>query len=147
MKNNLIYTGKLTIKLGKRRRRLYNTGYLPLFELFANALLGKEISLPDHFKIVWEDCTEDEKITAYIQKRIKVNTITARYSGYLTTKIADNIDFVKIQLCKEVGDEDVIFAEIEVKDNNTLDILKNITTEKSALLEWDLSVGNKEGDN
>ena len=144
MKSNLIYTGKLSIKLGKKRRKLYNTGHHDLFRLFASAMIGKHDnnSTPDTFLIT--NSSGEKIITIPIEKTALVdNDVTARYSGYLATAIDSNLTSVKIKLVKSSNQNILLdFAEITIDDDN-LAILKSITNEKSALLEWDLTVSNK----
>ena len=149
MKSDLKYTGKLSIKLGRKRRKLYNQGKIDLFRLFANALVGlhNNTSIPDTFVIVEGNNPDKELFRIAIQKTTLIDDgITARYSGYLATPVASNLESVKIKLVK-IDNEAISldFAELLIERDN-LAILKSITNEKSALLEWDLTVDNKGGD-
>lgn len=135
MHNLFTYTGKVTITLGKTRISGYNKGTTELFRFFADALTGSYLrsAIPNTFKIISESNSSTE---VSIQKSLTVGSSgeTAKFSGYLTTSVAKG---KSIKLCKDT----IVYATLEL-DEDQKAVLASVTPEKSALIEWELTVGN-----
>lgn len=131
MNDTLIYTGKVTITLGKKRATGYNNGTEALFNVFATVLTESSVVDKRPTKFVIDDTKE-----VAIQRHEIVNTVTARFSGYLTSSVTDAN---KIELYSE----STKYATLEL-DALQKNILTSVTPQKSALIEWELKVANKE---
>ena len=149
MQNNFAYSGKVSITLGKRRSTTYNKGTNHLFQYFANALIGDEeihLSSPNRFVIIpycadnrLDSNTNNHRIITIQRKTLAGGGITARLSGYLTNQLhASDINRYQIQLLFNT----TLYATLDL-DSEQISILSSVTDEKSALIEWELTVSNK----
>lgn len=134
MENNFIYTGKVTISMGKKRVTSYNKGTTELFRIFAQALISDTLinTRPTTFQISGYNNSTSVAILRY--ETVGEDSTTARFLGYLTNKI--NANTIKLM------NGTVTYAEVEL-DEEQKNILSSVTSQKSALIQWDLTVGNR----
>ena len=166
MKDNFIYTGKVTMSstIGDKlfNKKVFNNGNLPLFQLFAMALCGASVDLlrPQYINIVAteEDTpskTDDSLLAtgkSFVTRTLHMGTGQANDQpcAIISTNInGSNIDTEaviaakgskKVFITLETVESDILaFVELSTEDITSL---ASYTYGTQLLISWELGINN-----